>query len=580
MPHIPHIPDFTGQQIDQYRLLRYLGKGGSGVVYLAESNLNKAQVALKILYMPLDTRNIPAFITEAQAILLEHPHIVRVKKFGQYQQFPFFVMTYLPRGNLRQLHPFGSKLSWKMILPYLREITDALQYVHEQGMVHRDVKPENMLIDDHGHILLADFGIAVLSYTINAATQNFSGTLPYMAPEQINSKAVRASDQYALGIVIYEWLTGQPPFTGTMNDIIIQHLQTLPTSLCHIDDSIHPLIDTLVMKTLAKRPVDRFASMREFLAEIDRITEAMKTVTHITTRVSDFTEHTHAVQTLAWSPDGKYIASAGHDKVIHIWDTTTGEVIHSYHGHTGIIWNLAWSPDSRSLISAGADEIVQIWEATTGYPLTSYTEHRGTIRAVAWSPKASQVASAGDDKTVKVWDLHAAQLLHSYESHNQSVFCLAWSPDGSYLASGDNDATVRIWKAATGDYVRVYRKHTDRVTSLSWSPDGTYIASASNDGTIHVWEANSGKLLHTCTGHEDTVSSVAWSPNGKYLASGSWDQTVRLWEWNTTQGATCLHTYKGHKQWVNTVAWSPDSKYLATGSWDKTVHILSLDALS
>lgn len=576
MPHASHLPDLTGQQVDQYRLLRRLGSGGGGVVYLAESIVNKAQVAIKIVYMPLDTQNIAAFIAEAQSILLEHPHIVRIKKFGQFQQYPFFVMAYLSRGNLRQRHPLGTKLSWAVILPYIRQITDALQYIHEQGTVHRDIKPENMLIDEHNNILLADFGIAVTSYTINAKMQNPSGTIPYMAPEQFNGMAGRATDQYALGAVIYEWLTGRPPFIGKPENIIDQHLQTPAASLRRLNSSIDPLIDALVLKTLAKRPEDRFTSMREFLAEVERITIAMTTTTRVKTIVSDFTEHAYAVQTIAWSPNDKYIASAGHDKVVHVWDTTTGQIIHSYHGHTEAIWSLAWSPDSRSLISAGADEVVQIWEATTGYPLSSYTEHQGTIRSVAWSPNGLQIASTGDDKTVNVWDLKADQLVYSYHEHNQSIYCLAWSPDGSHLASGDNEAIVRIWEATTGKYFRVYRKHTERVTSIAWSPDGKYIATASSDGIIHIWENHSGKLLNMCTGHEDAVSSVAWSPNGKYLASGSWDQTVRLWEWNAAHKAKCLYTYKGHKQWVTTVAWSPDSKYIASGSWDKTVHIFSL----
>src|SRR6185437_4028631 len=135
-------------------------------------------------------------------------HIVLLKKFGQYQQYPFFVMPYLEHGNFRYHYPPGKKNSWEVILPHVKQIASALQYVHEQGIVHRDVKPENMLMDERGNALLSDFGIAVTSFTLNHAMQISSGTLPYMAPEQIDGMAGRVSDQYALGIVIYEWLTG------------------------------------------------------------------------------------------------------------------------------------------------------------------------------------------------------------------------------------------------------------------------------------------------------------------------------------------------------------------------------------
>jgi eukaryotic-like serine/threonine-protein kinase len=567
------LPDLTGQQIDQYRLLRYLGSGGSGVVYLGEHIANRSQVALKILSQPLDTNSIAEFLTEAQAVLLAHPHIVQMKKFGVYQQYPFFVMPYLAHGNLRQIFPKGKRFAWNAIQPYIMQIADALQYIHVEGIVHRDIKPENMLLADPNTVLLSDFGIALVSYTINLKIQNIHGTLHYMAPEQLAGKAVRASDQYALGAVIYECLTGQPPFVGNLESVFYQHAHSSVRPPMSIEPAISPEINDLVLKMLAKNPGERFVDMNEFVLAVDHISFASSRTIAVQKRITSFAGHTYAVQTLAWSPDGKYIASAGDDKVVHVWDAITGQIVCSYYGHAKGLWSLSWSPDSRSLLSGGSDEVVQIWEAMRGRLLMSHSEHEGTIRAVAWSPSGLQVASAGDDQVVHVWDVSSSRVVYSYEEHTEAIYCLAWSPDGIYLASGDNNATIRIWNATTGEYVRVYRKHAERVTSLSWSPDGRYIASASEDQTIHVWEVQSGKVLQVCTEHRDTVSAVAWSPDGRCLVSGSWDQTVRLWEWNGERGMRCLRVYDEHEQWVNTVGWSPDGSYVASGGWDKVAYV-------
>ncbi len=559
--------DLSGQKIDQYHLIRLLGIGSFAAVYLAEHSVHKTPVALKILFDPLDPSNVPSFINEARVALLDHPHIVRLRDFGMYGNYPYFVMNYLANGTLRQRHGKGKRLSWGLVASYAHQIAEALEYVHSKDLVHRDIKPENMLIADDGDIQLSDFGVSVTSYTINQQMQIPIGTAYYIAPEQIDGQAVRASDQYALGTVMYEWLTGAPLFDGTRDEVIIKHLQSIPVPLRKKNSATSPQVEALIMKALSKNPDARFASMREFIVALERVQSApIKNI--------PFTDHTHAVQTLSWSPDGRYIASAGHDTTVRVWEAATGQTIYVYHGHAEEIWSVMWSPDGRSLASAGADEIVHVWEPTTGRTFTSYAEHQGTIRAVAWSPTDVQVASAGDDKIVQIWDLYSSRLLYTYDEHRGGVSSLAWSPDGRYLASGSNDCTIRVWEATTGDYFCIYHGHKDRVTSLSWSPDGVYIASASDDGTIHVWNATTGKLRGICSGHSQAVSTIAWSPDGRYIASGSWDKTARVWDAGT---GSCLYTDRKHAQWVNAVAWSPDSKYIASASWDKTVQIFSRD---
>jgi serine/threonine protein kinase len=389
--------DLSGMQLDQYRLIRPLDQdqGGFAVVYLAEHVMYKTPVAIKVLNA-LSTSNIPDFILEAKVVLLEHPNIVRIRDFGVDKGYAYFTMNYLPNGSLRRRHASREPISWETIVIYTKQIAEALQYIHDKGVVHRDVKPENMLIGDNDDIQLSDFGIAITSYTINAEAQKVKGTPLYIAPEQIEGQAVRESDQYSLGAVMYEWLTGVPPFDGIPNEVLQKHLYVQPLALRKRNASVLPQVEAVVMKMLNKRREDRFSSMREFLLELERVKVPSPRMKH-----TPFTGHADAVQTLTWSPDGKYIASAGSDSTVQIWEPTTHKVLYVYPGHTGEVCSIMWSRDGKAIVSAGADEIVQVWEATTGYSLKSYAPHQGVIRAVAWSPNEMFIASTGMTKLCK-----------------------------------------------------------------------------------------------------------------------------------------------------------------------------------
>jgi serine/threonine protein kinase len=569
---MPYRPDFQGKQIKQYRLQRSLGVGGFAAVYLAEDTLQHTLVAIKILFTRLDTANIATFISESKVVFLDHPHIVRIRDFDVSPDgYPYFVMEYLERGNLRQRHAAGMSLPWQTVAAYARQVAQALDYVHEKGLVHRDVKPENILIGNDDRLQLGDFGIAVVSYTVNLHRQTPYGTQKYIAPEQINGEAVRASDQYALGAMMYEWLTGKLPFDGTPNEVFIKHLQVPPVPLRQKNPTLTPEIEALVLKMLEKKPEQRFASMQEFLVAMERI--VVEPVVPPQVWRDEFSrEQEGAVLALAWSPDGRFMASAGQDMAVQVWEVATGKGSSQYK-HGGEIQSVKWSPDSRLLASAGTDEIVHVWEAATGKELVSYAAHEGSIHEVAWSPNGLKIASAGDDSVVQVWDLLSANLLLTYEQHDKSVLALAWSPNGRYLASAGSDCVVRVWEAATGGYLCLYHGHSDPVTALAWSPDGTSIASSSDDGTLHLWHASTGKPVHIYKAHEQAISALAWSPDGLYLASSSWDKTVCIWD--VTKPAVCLYRYTQHTHWVNGVVWSPDGRYLASASWDKTVRIFT-----
>jgi serine/threonine protein kinase len=258
--------DRVGQQMGNYRLLRLLGSGGFAEVYLAEQVYLKTQVALKVLDAHLRDEELDHFISEARLVAgLRHPHIVQVHNFGLEGETPYLVMEYAPGGTLRQRHPRGAQLPLATVIAYVRQMAEALDYAHAQRLIHRDIKPENMLVNARGEVLLSDFGVAVLTHSSRSlTTQDVAGTAAYMAPEQFQGKPLPASDQYALGVVVYEWLTGDCPFQGSFLEISGQHLYAAPPPMRERRLDLPAQVEDVVITALAKDPHERFARIHAF----------------------------------------------------------------------------------------------------------------------------------------------------------------------------------------------------------------------------------------------------------------------------------------------------------------------------
>src|SRR5947209_17892491 len=246
-----YMGQYAGEQLGNYRLIHLLGRGGYAEVYLAEDLDQQTKVAIKVFNRRhTEADNVQELLNEVRISRLRHPHIVQVRDFGvNTNGLYFLVMNYAPNGNLRQRHPRGTRVPLETIVTYVRQIAAALQYAHNEKMIHRDIKPENMLLGYNDEILLGDFGIAVVAHSTDSQViETPIGTISYIAPEQIRGKPVPASDQYSLGIVVYEWLCGNPPFHGTNEEVYSQHLFTPPPSLRERMREIHPHIEHVVMK--------------------------------------------------------------------------------------------------------------------------------------------------------------------------------------------------------------------------------------------------------------------------------------------------------------------------------------------
>jgi serine/threonine protein kinase len=265
--------DRVGQQLGNYRITRLLGHGGFADVYLGEHIFLKTPAAVKVLQARLSLHDdLNSFLQEAQTVArLIHPNIVRVLDFGVHEETPYLVMDYAPGGTLRQRHPKDSQLSITTIVPYVKQLAEALHYAHSEKFIHRDIKPENMLIGRRGEILLSDFGIALISQSSRyQGTQDVTGTVAYMAPEQIQGKPVRASDQYALGITVYEWLSGDRPFHGSFTELCVQHMFAPTPPLREKLPTISPEVEQVVMTALAKDAKQRFGSVQAFANALEQ----------------------------------------------------------------------------------------------------------------------------------------------------------------------------------------------------------------------------------------------------------------------------------------------------------------------
>jgi WD40 repeat protein len=629
------MPDLVGQRLGNYHLVRLLGQGAFAAVYLGEHLHLRTQAALKVLHTRLSDEDHAAFFQEARVIAaLSHPNIVRIFDFGVQENTLYLVMDYAPHGSLRQRHQRGVQVPLEIVVSYVKQIAGALQYAHEQRLIHRDVKPENLLLGWNQEVMIADFGMALIAQSTRSQSMKEAvGTLSYMAPEQTQGFPHRASDQYALAAVVYEWLSGKVPFRGSPTEVLAQHLVALPAPLRASLDTLSPAVEEVVLRALAKDPKDRFSSARAFAEALEAasrpgvpsLAPPVGAIPVATPRVPDKTirmvdGQVGAIHALAWSPDGRLLAVAGAEGARVVRAENGAEVCTST-GHTDAVLALAWSPDGERVASAGADATVQVWEGRTGKTLLSYEGHSDTVYAVSWSPDGKRVASASDDTTVQVWTARTGKPLLTYEKHGDYVRAVAWSPDGRQIASASDDGTVQVWAALDGEGQGWFRGETGKITALAWAPAGGALALGGDDGTVQVWEVEEKRVRLALRGHTGALTALAWAPGGERLASAAYDGAVHLWDASAGQRLLTyraassddawLYVQKARAWWGNkarvgrsksrddleedaegdsadepdseeeevpheavlALAWSPDGQRLASGGSDGSIHI-------
>ncbi|MBP5976887.1 ribosome assembly protein 4, partial [Brasilonema sp. CT11] len=258
--------------------------------------------------------------------------------------------------------------------------------------------------------------------------------------------------------------------------------------------------------------------------------------------------HSSSVNSVAFSPDGKTLASGSSDNSIKLWDVATGKQLKTLEGHSSSVKSVAFSADGKTLASGSSDNSIKLWDVTTGKQLKTINGHSSSVNSVAFSADGKTLASGSRDNSIKLWDVTTGKLLKTINGHSSSVNSVAFSADGKTLASGSMDNnSIKLWDVATGKQLKTLNGHSSYVNSVAFSADGKTLASGSMDNnSIKLWDVATGKQLKTLNGHSD-VQSVAFSPDGKTLASGSSDNSIKLWDVATGKQ---LKTLNGHSSYV------------------------------
>ncbi len=288
---------------------------------------------------------------------------------------------------------------------------------------------------------------------------------------------------------------------------------------------------------------------------------------------SVFAETFGGVSCVAFSPNGKLLATSDTSGEVQIWDLPSGRQLNAFKADLIWTWAVAFSPipptsltkggEGGILASGGDDYIVKLWDVQTGKCLRLLKGHTNTVNAIAFHPDGYLLASGAQDTTIRFWQVSNFEqdaLLEVLQGHQGRVWSVAFNFDGSLLVSGSEDKTLKLWDVKTRECCQTLSGHSHWVKSVAFSPDGQTIASGSFDGTIKFWSVSTGECVGTWQGHQDTVTAVAFSPSdvtGKMpvlLASSSYDQTVKVWDVASRQ---CIKTLTEHSNRVWSVAFSP-----------------------
>ncbi len=600
----------------RYRLAQSLGRGSFGEVYFAEDiqfNPPRA-VALKLLHAQyVSDEQVRADLAREASVLarFDHPNILRVIDFGVSAEVAFIVTDLALGGSLaRKLRPDPTRppllMPFAEVVTYVDQIAEALDEAHAQGLVHRDIKPQNILLDRRGRPMLADFGLATAvsgtssSVMIDTST---SGTPLYMAPEQWQGRAGRSSDIYALGAVIYQMITGFPPFLGNQYELMGQHLNSPVPRLSERAPDLQypPGLDQVIAAAMAKDPHVRIRPAKELALRLRRAINPEPIMA------------TEFDMPLIKRPDPAPPNSIAGSLPPQISQSGSAGINPAYFDHETQNIRSGLQPDSnnqptRAINSPAAGLPVvasnnlnlrpSLPQPTLMHEPVTPVKKRSvgllvglTLIVAAASAAIALLLLLGNNSTaqptpttqtltttqVAVTTGNPVTTADVATTAPVSTAPLTTPPLQTTLPPTTKPVTTvpPTTLAAFGSLVDTLSGHSNLVLSVAFSPDGLTLATASEDGTIKLWDNTASKKREkgTLSGHAGPVRSIAFSADSKLLASGSADKTVRIWD--VASGKEILNLGE-HQGPVTSVAFAPNGKSLASGSDDKTVKIWDL----
>ena len=289
--------------------------------------------------------------------------------------------------------------------------------------------------------------------------------------------------------------------------------------------------------------------------------------------------HSGLIYAIAFSPDGKKIASCSADQTIKIWETDSGNELFTLKGGKETTFNISFSPVSNIFASGSHDNTVRIWNADSGKEINTLEGHEDAVVSVSLSPDGNKLASgaASGDRTIKIWDIDSGKNLRTLEGHENAVWSVAFSSDGKIIASGSHDSAVIVWDTDSGKNLVTLEGHENAVRSVVFNPDGKTIASGSDDKTIRIWNVQTRKLLHILEGHTARVVSCVFTPDSQLLVSKASDNTIRLWRTDTWQTVAIVYEPSAN-EWPPQLSFHPSKHILAAhGENDMVIKLWELD---